>query len=42
MSYNSTKHCSTGVSHAELHMGRVLPTPFDRLKSVTVLGFNID
>jgi len=31
MSYNSTKHCSTGVTPAELHIGRILPTQFDRL-----------
>ncbi|XP_060881536.1 uncharacterized protein K02A2.6-like [Metopolophium dirhodum] len=31
MSYNSIKHCSTGVTPAELHIGRTLPTQFDRL-----------
>jgi len=31
MAYNSTKHCSTGVTPAELHIGRTLPTQFDRL-----------
>lgn len=31
MSYNSTKHCSTGVTPAELHIGRILLTQFDRL-----------
>jgi len=31
MCYYSTKHCTTGVSPTELHLGRLLPTPFDRL-----------
>ncbi|KAF0727277.1 Integrase catalytic domain-containing protein [Aphis craccivora] len=31
LSYNSTKHCATGVTPAELHIGRKLFTSFDRL-----------
>lgn len=31
LSYNSTKHCATGVSPAELHLGRPLNTSLDRL-----------
>lgn len=30
LSYNSMKHCSTGVSHAELHNGRSLNITLDR------------
>lgn len=30
MSYNSNKYRSTGVSPAELHIGRTLPTHFNR------------
>lgn len=33
LSYNSTKHCATGVSPAELHFDRMLPIPFNRLNS---------
>jgi len=31
LSYNSTNHCSTGVSPAELHIGRQLNIALDRL-----------
>ncbi|CAI6349493.1 unnamed protein product [Macrosiphum euphorbiae] len=31
LSYNSTKHCSTGFSPAQLHIGRSLFTSYDRL-----------
>ncbi|CAI6342770.1 unnamed protein product [Macrosiphum euphorbiae] len=31
LTYNSTKHCATGVSPAELHLGRPLNTSLDRL-----------
>ncbi|CAI6365252.1 unnamed protein product [Macrosiphum euphorbiae] len=40
LSYNSTKHCATGVSPAELHLGRLLPTPFDRLNSFAKYNYN--
>jgi len=31
LSYNSTKHCATGTTPTELHIGRKLFTSFDRL-----------
>jgi len=31
LSYNSTKHCATGLTPAELHIGRKLFTYLDRL-----------
>lgn len=34
LSYNSTVHCSTGTTPAELHLGRKLDTAFDRFKMV--------
>ncbi|KAL1447833.1 hypothetical protein WDU94_013915, partial [Cyamophila willieti] len=36
LSYNSTPHSTTGVSPAELHLGRKLKTTFDRLLPKTV------
>lgn len=41
MSYNSTKHCTTGVSPAELHLGRLLPTPVDKLNSFVKNNYDI-
>lgn len=40
LSYNSSKHCVTGVSPAELHLGRKLFTSFDRLLPYAKSNYN--